>query len=296
MKVGVRSPDSKIPNLAMMKLAAWHRARGDEVFVNFPLMDNMVDKLYVSYVFTRSIKDHPPNAEVGGTGSGDLKKTLPDAIEHTTPAYDLFGCDYAIGFTSRGCPNKCKFCFVPEKEGGIRAHAEPDEFVLPEQGRVMFLDNNILAAPNCDDVLEWCAASRKQIDFNQGLDARRIDAAVARQLKKIRWWGQIHLACDSAAAKRPLATAVQHMRAAGIGPSRIMVLALIGESGVLSDKDRERVAWLMSIGVDPFAMPFMPPTADMSWQAPPPVRHFARWCNRVEIRKSCSFDEYMVGK
>lgn len=294
--VGVRAPDSKIPNLAIMKIAAWHRSCGDDVYVDFPLMDDLVDKLYISYVFTRSVQDHPPSAVVGGTGSSNLTRKLPDEIEHSMPAYDLFGCDYAMGFASRGCPNKCEFCFVPKKEGGIVAHADPDEFVLPGHNRVVFLDNNILAAPNCDDVLAWCASSKKQVDFNQGLDCRRIDGPMARQLAKIRWYPALRLACDSTATQDPFLRAMGHLNTAGIHNRRLRVFALVGVSGDLSDSDRGRIEWLASRGVDPFAMPFMPPTAGRGWKPAPMLRHFARWCNRVELRKTCTFDEYMAGR
>lgn len=50
--------------------------------------------------------------EVGGTG-WDLKKRLPPEIENMKPDDTLYGIDYGMGFTSRGCIRNCKFCVVP---------------------------------------------------------------------------------------------------------------------------------------------------------------------------------------
>ena len=170
MRVSILAPDSKIPNLACMKLSAWHKAQGDEVHMNLPLIEEQCDVRYASYVFTTSVKDHHPDTTVGGTGI-DIHAELPDEVEHIMPDYNGWGCDYAMGFASRGCPNNCPWCFVPEKEGPVRAHAHPDEFVRPEHRHVMFLDNNILAAPNWDEVVAWCQSFGGSVDFNQGLDA-----------------------------------------------------------------------------------------------------------------------------
>ena len=292
MKVSLLSPDSKLPNLACMKLSAWHKAQGDEVFVNLPLMEEQCDVRYASYVFTTSVKNHHPDTIVGGTGI-DIHAKLPNEVEHIMPDYEGWGCDYAMGFTSRGCPNKCPFCFVPEKEGAIRANADPEEFVLPQHTHVMFLDNNILAAPNCAKVLEWCAKFGGSVDFNQGLDCRLIDGPMARALAKVRLRPYIRLAVDTDANKKWFQRAHQHLKAAGVPLGRTCVMVLVGQSGSLSTSDYERVMWVASIGrLDPFAMPFMPPTAGPGWTPARELRDFARWVNRKELFRSCTWDEY----
>ena len=122
MDIGVVAVDGKkFPNLALMKLSAWHKAQGDTV--GFADMFGSYDKLYMSKVFTFEPDDlmHYDAKEVikGGTGYGDYDTVLPDEIEHTRPDYRLYSINYAMGFTTRGCPNKCKFCVVPKKEGAI---------------------------------------------------------------------------------------------------------------------------------------------------------------------------------
>ena len=291
-RVSILSTDSKIPNLACMKLSAWHKAQGDEVYVNLPLMEEQCDVRYASYVFTTSVKDHHPDTIVGGTGI-DIRAKLPDEVEHIMPDYAGFGCDHAIGFTSRGCPNKCKFCFVPEKEGDVHAHADPDEFVLPHHRHVMFLDNNILAAPNCAEVLEWCEGFSGSVDFNQGLDCRLIDGPMARALAKIRLHPYIRLAVDTDASREPFGKAHGHLKAAGVPMGRTCVMVLVGSSGELTQSDIDRVMWVAGIDrLDPFAMPFMPPTAGPGWKPSSELRDFARWVNRKALFRSCTWDEY----
>lgn len=47
MNIGIVAVDSKIPNLALMKLAAWHKAQGDSVKLYEPLFDKS-DRIYAS--------------------------------------------------------------------------------------------------------------------------------------------------------------------------------------------------------------------------------------------------------
>ena len=107
MKVAVIQVDGKWPNLALMKIATWHRDRGDEV-VFFDLSGEKLDRVYASKIFT------------GGSGY-DLKARFSPNIELVTPDYSLFKMTKGekIGFTSRGCIRHCDFCIVAEKEGGI---------------------------------------------------------------------------------------------------------------------------------------------------------------------------------
>lgn len=123
-KVGLIQVDGTMPNLALMKLSTWHEAKGDKVFlirtqtISKTLMN--FDKVYISCIFeenrTRAteLAKQFKDAEVGGVGVGS--NTLPDEVEHLMPDYDLYGCDFSFGFTSRGCMRKCEFC----KECGAR--------------------------------------------------------------------------------------------------------------------------------------------------------------------------------
>ena len=59
MKIGLVDVDGHhFPNLALMKLSAWHKSKGDSVEWHEPLEPDQYDKVYMSKVFTFS-PDYP---------------------------------------------------------------------------------------------------------------------------------------------------------------------------------------------------------------------------------------------
>ena len=147
MKIGLYDVDSKIPNLPLMKLSAWHKQKGDQVEKYSPLFHFSYDKIYASKVFFDSNKGYLRNDMIIGGSGYNLTLKLSHEIEHIYPDYDLYNCKHAMGFITRGCIRKCGFCIVPRKEGYIRKNADLSEF-CKEQEKVMLLDNNILAYEN----------------------------------------------------------------------------------------------------------------------------------------------------
>jgi len=144
MKIGLVDVDSKIPNLALMKISAYHKSLGDEVKMFDPLFDNP-DRIYSSKVFksTDEYGYFPPNCEVLQGGSGhDLDVKLSNYIETMYPDYSLYGIDYAMGFTTRGCTRKCGFYIVPQKEGKLHPVADIHQF-WNGQERLSIMDNNL---------------------------------------------------------------------------------------------------------------------------------------------------------
>lgn len=64
--------DSKIPNLALMKISAWHKKMGDSVKFHDPLFDHP-DLCYMSKVFTFTPDyDYTPDCEIV-RGGGRLR-------------------------------------------------------------------------------------------------------------------------------------------------------------------------------------------------------------------------------
>lgn len=124
MKIGLIDVDGhNFPNLALMKLSAWHKEQGDTVEWWWGF--GQYDRVYMSKVFDRTYSPdipEPLNAREiikGGTGYG-LDNRLPDEVEHIYPDYSLYPAltkDTAYGFLTRGCPRGCQFCIVAEKEG-----------------------------------------------------------------------------------------------------------------------------------------------------------------------------------
>lgn len=229
MRVLLIDVDSTIPNLALMKISAYHKARGDEV--GFGITDP--DKVYASVIFKKNrhlvdgLPFYYPNAEIDIGGSGyDLKKTLPEDIEAMTPDYDLYpDCDTYYGFTSRGCVRHCPFCIVPRKEGRFhRLYDRPGEAlraIMGDEGdrfhKITFLDNNILADKDFFlSLVEHLDFLGLKVDFNQGLDIRLMDEDIAKAIRRLRPINDWKFAFDSMDYKDDVLKGIQILRDAGI--------------------------------------------------------------------------------
>jgi hypothetical protein len=146
--------DSKIPNLALMKISAYHKKRGYDVKITKDIRYIRADYYFSSSVFHNERSNLKVSAlldlfgsdiQMGGSGCS-LKTRLPDEIDACFPDYELYNHKkYAIGFLTRGCNKSCRFCLVPKKEGRLNSqYATFDDFVPKNQRNIMLLDNNIL--------------------------------------------------------------------------------------------------------------------------------------------------------
>ena len=135
--------DSRIPNLAIMKLSAYYKARGWEVVLSRQAVHIDADHYLASTVFfcrgSRKRLDtlralYADRITIGGSGI-DLRGRLSADVDACFPDYSLYGHSrYALGFLTRGCHRRCAFCVAPEKEGNVKqASASFDNFVPPQQ-------------------------------------------------------------------------------------------------------------------------------------------------------------------
>ena len=70
MRIGLVDVDGRgFPNLVLMKLAAWHKARGDTVEFADPEAGRY-DKVYMSKVFTHSLRGRPRRNGIPGLCDG----------------------------------------------------------------------------------------------------------------------------------------------------------------------------------------------------------------------------------
>ena len=133
MKIGMIDVDGHhYPNLALMKLSAYHKAKGDQV--EWYTGIDYYDRVYLSKVFGFTLDEErviqADEVVRGGSGYKLFDQWLPEDIEHICPDYSLYPMfPEAYGFLTRGCVNKCSFCIVPRKEGGIRKHSDITEFL-----------------------------------------------------------------------------------------------------------------------------------------------------------------------
>jgi hypothetical protein len=285
VKIGLIDIDSKIPNIALMKLSAFHKQRGDDVeWWQGPLFHSQYDKVYASKVFDfTQMPELPEDVEVGGTGY-DLKKALPEEVEYRCPDYSLYpDCDYSIGFYTRGCHRKCKFCKVPEKEGDIRFHQRIEGFENPKGKHWVFLDNNILAYTDCNSFLQYIIDQKLKVDFNQATDIRLVDEDKAKLLSRIKWTSFYRFSFDWVGMDKLIKEKVALLIESGLKAYKMFCFVLIGYN-TTEEEDLYRVELLRSLKIDPFVMPY---DKSVLYQ-----KKFARWVNHKAIFKSVKWHEY----
>ena len=220
--------DSKIPNLALMKLSTFYKAHGDRVTMSkgdkLGFCNKAPDKIHISIVFKKNanmfddLQFSYPDTKIDIGGSGyNLKKKLPIEIENMKPDYSLYPQnDSSIGFSTRGCFRKCYFCVVPEKEGAFRHVQHPSEWYNPELNKITFLDNNALADPIWFlEITEWCLEKGLKIWFTQGLDVRLVDIEIAKRLYEIRNHRMLSFAWDNIKDERVIKQKIELLRQVG---------------------------------------------------------------------------------
>lgn len=193
------------PNLALAKLAAWHKQQGDNVEWYTPF--SHYDRVYMAKVFNFSpdygyIINNADEIVKGGTGY-DVHSKLPEEVDRTQPDYSIYPeipHDYAYGFLTRGCPNRCPWCVVPIKEGKIVPYMDVDEIAVDGRHNLVLMDNNILAAGYyAVEQLNKIIERGYRVDFNQALDARLVTDEFAKLLAKVKWLdsNRIRFGCDT---------------------------------------------------------------------------------------------------
>lgn len=295
MKIGLIDVDShNYPNLALMKISAYHKAQGDEVEWWWGWGE--YDRVYMSKVFddgyTPDIPE-PLNAKEnikGGTGYG-LNNQLPPEIEHMRPDYGLYPDltnDTAYGFLTRGCPNNCPFCIVCGKEGR-ESHKVAD---LSEwwsgQKNIVLMDPNLLACREHMALLGQLAVSGAWVDINQGLDARLLTKDNIEAIKRIRI-KEIHFAWDLMKNSKRIIQGLNLWKRYGKKNkhgSWGTVYVLVNFNTTMAE-NLYRIYKLAKMEFDPYVMIYDKPNA------PREIRLLQRWCNNKKIFRSCPrFEDY----
>ena len=236
MKIGLHDAEKEYlknksyPNYALMKISAWHKAQGDAVEWWNPLY--RYDRVYSSKVFdfTPATPYLPDDAVRGGTGYKDIPidKTLPSEIDNMFPDYSIYPeCDYAIGYITRGCPNSCRWCVVPRKEGQIRAYRTWKDLVRQDTDKLILMDNNILACEYGIKQLEELSESNYKVDLNQGMDARLINDRIAEILSQMKWIRFIRFSCDQKDQLDSVKNTIDLLGKYGVRPYRIFIYLLV---------------------------------------------------------------------
>lgn len=293
MKVGLIDVDGhNYPNLALMKISAWHKAHGDEVEWYWGFSE--YDRVYMSKVFdetyTPDIPEPLNTKEIvkGGTGYG-LDNKLPDEIEHIYPDYSLypeFIKDTAYGFLTRGCPRGCPFCIVAEKEGRRSDKVADLSEWWSGQKNIVLTDPNTLACPDHMGLLGQLADSGAWVDINQGADARLLTEDNIAALNRIKI-KMIHFAWDMMEQSESVLRGLElYARYGSLGERRRRVYVLTNYNTSM-EENLYRVYKLREMQFDPYVMIYDKP------HAPKDIKRLQRWCNNKFIWRSCEkFEDY----
>lgn len=292
------------PNLAIMKLSAWHKMNGDDAEWYNGLRH--YNRVYVSKVFSTTPESGMViNAdEVIRGGSGYAirlvngrevwmgnDQPLPYEVEHIMPDYSLYPMlkDTAIGFLSRGCPRGCCFCHVAAKEGR-RSYKVAD---LSEwwngQRNICLCDPNILACHEWRDLLKQLADSKARVDINQGMDARLLTREKVEMLNKINL-STIHFAWDDYRQKDAVMRGLQcfsdHFRRS-LDKGHFAQVFVLTNFDTTPEQDLERIYTLRDMHFEPYVMVY-----DKA-HAAPFYKSLQRWVNmRAIFHRVKTFDEY----
>lgn len=304
MRIGLIDVDGhRFPNLALMRISAYHKARGDTVewwwsdFVHY-------DVVYMSKIFSDAYsKDipEPLNADKvikGGTGycislgedgkehfDQSKNEPLPPEVEKMFPDYSIYPqFDFAVSMTSRGCPRGCSFCHVAAKEGRCAVKVADVSDFWNGQPEIRILDPNITACKEKRDLMKQYKDTGAILDFTQGLDIRLLNDADIADINEMRL-RTLHFAWDNPKddlEPRFRSFAEGFRRKSNIG----MVYCLTNYNSTM-EENLYRIYTLRDLGYDPYVMIYDKP------HAPLEIRHLQRWCNNKIVFKSCrNFYDY----
>jgi hypothetical protein len=271
--------DGKLPNLALMRIAAHHRAAGDEVELRrtghpeqLDLFTKLPHKVYASTIFEKSkfiaqrCIDAWPTAEIGGTGWNIAKRLEDVGINTKQTDYTVYpGFRQSLGFTQRGCRLKCGFCVVPRKEGAVTGEGTIYDIWRgdPWPRELLLLDNDFFGQPEWRQRVAEIRDGGFKVSFNQGINARFLTDEAAEAVASVDYRDdsmkvkRIYTAWDNRKDEQRLFDGLNRLVKYGVKPDHIMVYILIGFWPGETHEDRDhRRRKLREFGARPYPMPF----------------------------------------
>ena len=232
-----------------------------------------VDEVHISVAFTWDL----PRAEYLAKAWGSIAP-----VKVGGPATGEAGGGFVAGrylregyvITSRGCPNRCWFCSVPEREG-----RRVRELHITDGWNV--LDDNLLAtsALHIMSVFDMLKRQPHRASFTGGLEAARLRDWHIHQLAKLKP-ERIFLAYDESRDYEPLVTASNKLREAGFTSHHLRAYVLCGYPGDTFEQAEFRCRQVCALGMDPMAMLYQVGNRrrDLEW-----VRFAKLWARPASI-------------
>lgn len=302
MRIGLIDVDGhNFPNLALMRISAWHKAHGDDVEWWWSDLFHY-DIVYMSKVFSNAYSPdvpEPMNADKvikGGTGYAisvvDGKEVfdksrhhdLPTEMEKMFPDYSIYPeYNFAVAMTSRGCPRGCAFCHVAAKEGRCAMKVADVSDFWCGQPHIEILDPNITACKEKRDLFRQYKETKATLNFNQGLDMRFINDDDIDDINHMRIV-KMHFAWDN--PKDDLEGKFRYFAKHYKNKRKGMVYCLTN-FGSTMEENLYRIYTLRDMGYDPYVMVYNKPNAPIE------IKDLQRWCNSKFIFKRCpKFEDY----
>lgn len=289
MAVRLTQLDGALPNLALMKLAHWHRAMGHTVVltrdIERGLFEPEYETVYGSAIFSFSqlrlmrFQRAWPGAVIGGTGTPSVG-TVEDLIggyEHYDYS-DYPEVDYSLGFTQRGCRLSCKFCVVPKKEGKPRSINTIFDIWRgePHPRKVHLLDNDFFGQSEWRARINEMQEGKFRVCFGQGINLRLLTDEQAEALASVEYRDtdfkrrRLYTAWDNLKDERIFFSGVDRLERAGVPPTHLRTYMLVGFA---KDETFDRVMYrfnrMVELGIEPYPMVYDRTNAKL--------RHFQRW-------------------
>ena len=312
MRIGLIDVDAfyrkepKFPNLALMRISAWHKAQSDEVEWWWTDLIHY-DVVYMSKVFSDTYSPdvpEPMNADrvvkggtgyaistVGGVENFDKSRhtDLPCEMERMFPDYSIYPqFPFAVSMTSRGCPRGCSFCHVAAKEGMCsKKVADVSDFWNKATGKkeIKVLDPNITACREKRDLMRQYIETGCWLDFTQGIDIRLTDEEDIADLNRMKI-KRLHFAWDN-----PKDRLEEKFRMFSekwnVKDYRRKIVYCLTNFNSTMEENLYRIYTLRDLGYDPYVMVYNKPSAPLE------IKDLQRWCNNKVIFKKCPmFDDY----
>ena len=305
MRIGLIDVDGhNFPNLALMRISAYHKAQGD--LVEWWWSDLIhYDIVYMSKIFSDAYSPdipEPINADrviKGGTGycihlengkevfDKSKNHSLPPEMERMFPDYSLYPqYDFAVSMTSRGCPRGCPFCHVVAKEGRCAVKVADVSDFWNGQKEIRVLDPNITACREKRELMRQYKETGALIDFTQGLDIRLLDEDDISDINGMRL-RNVHFAWDN--PKDDLAGKFEQYARAGKKNrhGRFGTVYCLTNFNSTMEENLYRIYTLRELGYDPYVMIYDKPNA------PKEIKRLQRWVNnKIIFRATKKFEDF----